>query len=107
MKYAALIVLLTLLACSEKIDTKSRLKIDTAVEENLKKRSLDFWISCRAAATEKASDTVDSILLLRAYTTGLDSADAPPRPIRPELTAPSLDPDSTPLKSILPVKKGG
>ncbi len=107
MKYPALILLVSLMACSDKIDSKSRLKIEVAVEENLKKRSLDFWVTCRSAATEKASDAVDSILLLRAYTTGLDSADAPPRPVRPELVAPALDPDSTPLKSILPVKKGG
>lgn len=88
-------------ACSGEGGPRSARMVQDAVEENLRQRSRDFWEECRREATERASLTVDSLLLLRAYDS-IDSLEGPARPLRPETGAPVVIPDTTPLDKIFP-----
>jgi len=104
MRYALILSLLLWSACANDGGPRSARMVQEAVEDNLRQRSRDFWEECRREAVERASVTVDSLLLLRAYA-DIDSLEGPARPLRPETGAPVVIPDTTPLDKIFPAGK--
>ncbi len=100
-----LILLILLLATPEQTTPGLEPKVEEAIQANLEARKAIFWKECRAAAVERASMYVDSLLLAQASWTSEDSLVPPPRPLRPELEEANLDEDTIPLRPILPVRK--
>lgn len=104
MRLALILSALLWSACSNDGGPRSARMVQEAVEVNLRQRSRDFWEECRREAVERASLTVDSLLLLQAYA-GIDSLEGPARPQRPETVTPTVIPDTTPLSKIFPSGK--
>jgi len=101
---ACLLSLSWLCACTGG-ERRSEAKIEAAVAEQLAARREVLWRQCRLEAVERASDTADSLLLVRAHTAYLEEMKAPPRPDRPDIPIPEVEPDSTPLVPLLPEKR--
>ncbi len=94
-----MIVFGVLAACSAR-EEKSESRIEAVVEENLAARRATLWKECRESAVERASEVADSLLLIRARQVVIDSAKAPPRPLRPDLLPPEISADTTPVRPL-------
>lgn len=88
-----------LAGCSAK-EEKSESRIKAVVEENLAARRASLWKECRESAVDRASEVADSLLLIRARQAVIDSAKAPPRPLRPDLLPPEISADTTPVRPL-------
>lgn len=104
MRPVVLILFVAALAACTPEETRSEQKVEAAVAEQLASRGEAFWKQCRKEAVERASDTVDSLLLARAHEAYLLESNVPPRPERPELDSLAPEQDSIPLTPILPGK---
>lgn len=100
---ATLLLGLLLQGCQEE-ERRSEAKIQAAVAEELNDRQSRHFRQCRLNAVERASDIVDSLLLLEARGILFDPALAPIRPDRPETTLPDIEADTTRLQPLRPVR---